>query len=57
MNELSLEELKKINRAKLFEMERERLMMNIEHTGKNLLWYFSGVLSALIAVYAISMSM
>jgi len=57
MNELSLEELKRIKQKELLEKERERLMMNIEHTGKNLLWYFSGVLSALIAVYAISMSM
>ena len=57
MNELLIEELKRINRAKLFEMERERLMLKIEHTEKSLLWFFSGCLATAIAMYAISMSM
>ena len=57
MNELSLEEFKRLKQQELLKKEEERLMMNIEHTVKNLLWFFSGCLATAIAMYAISMSM
>lgn len=57
MNELSLEEFKRLKQKELLEKERELWMLKIEHTGKNLLWFFSGCLMTAIAMYAISISM
>lgn len=57
MNELSLEEYRRIQQEKEMEKEMELTLLKMELRMKNLLWYFSGVLSALVAVYAISISM
>lgn len=55
MNELSLEEYRRIQQEREMEKEMKLALLRLELRMKNLLWYFSGILTALVVVYAISM--
>jgi len=55
MNELSLEEYRKIQQEKEMEKELELSLLKIELAMKNLLWFCSGCLTMAVAMYAISM--